>query len=289
MNSNTASNGDDNARTCYHGTPWRSTKVWNEACFKCRAIEDAFDTQTRRIGGLATQRARESDQKYAPQYVWIRDGGVAWPEAVGTSRRFAGSQIQWKGGGGPEARRVRRQSSRRATWGVQRSIVKAREKDWEREWEVVRFLREDAPKRLRNDRRIFSDPEWLALSARWPSGPRERTSDDVCANALGIHKSTFQENYARAFTRAVRARDYVQKAMPAQLGYSLGNSPAPHPYLQELLEEFSPDETTEQKRELERDRKAKRRAARRRCGVAMRGRVTCSRPPAHQGQHRSSR
>ena len=24
-------------RTCAHGLPWRSTKVWNENCVKCEA------------------------------------------------------------------------------------------------------------------------------------------------------------------------------------------------------------------------------------------------------------
>jgi hypothetical protein len=279
---------NDGGRTCFHGAAWKSTKVFNEACFRCREMEGAYDTQTRQLGGRATKRARENGQKYTPRRVWARDpeSGVTWPEAVGTDRRFAGSRIQRKGGGGPSIRKVHDQSPRRATWGVQRSIVKAQRKEWAREWEVVRFLREEAPEGLR-DKRTFTDVEWASLMVRWPGGPYEHHSEQECADTLSVDKSTFQENYQRAYAKAVRVRDYVQKALLYQ-----ENGVSTDPYIQELLKEFQPDESTELKRERERERKARKRGARRRpsvCGVAMRGKAVCSRPPAHQGQHRSSR
>jgi hypothetical protein len=282
---------DDGGKTCFHGITWKSTKVWNEACFRCREMEGAYNRQTRRIGGQATRRARENGEKHTPPRVLVKDAetGVTWLEAVGTDRRFSGSRIQEAGGGGPGLNGSHHKAPPQAR-NVRRDIAAAKRKDWAREHAVVHFLGEEAPERLR-DRRTFSDVEWTSLMVRWPSGPYERTTDAECADTLRVDRSTFQQNYARAYAKAVRVRDDVQKALPALLHQQNGGS-APYPYLQELLDEFQPDEAEERQRERERERKSRKRAARRRpsvCGIAMRGKAVCSRPPAHQGQHRSSR
>jgi hypothetical protein len=274
-------------KPCSHGVTWKSTKVWNEACFRCREMEGAHDRQTRQLGGRATKKARENGQKHEPQRFWVSDPetGVTWLEAAGVDRRFSGSRIQEAGGGGPSLNGSHYKAPPQAR-NVRRDIAAAERKDQEREWAVVRFLGEEAPVRLKA---LFSDVEWTSLMVRWPNGPYERTSDTGCSNALRVEKATFQENYQRAYAKAVRVRDYIQKAIPALLHQQNGGS-APLPYLQELRDEFQSDEVKERKQARERARKARKRGARRRpsvCGVAMRGKVACSRPPAHQGQHRS--
>jgi hypothetical protein len=45
-------------RTCTHGVSWRSIKVWNEACPKCREVEEAYERQGREIGARETYYQR---------------------------------------------------------------------------------------------------------------------------------------------------------------------------------------------------------------------------------------
>lgn len=48
-------------RTCRHGVDWSGTRVWNEACARCREERAAYDRQTSRIGGELTHRYREGE------------------------------------------------------------------------------------------------------------------------------------------------------------------------------------------------------------------------------------
>ncbi len=65
---------------CAHGVSVRTTKVWNEACDRCREMADAYEQQGRVIGGQLTKRYREGEFDH------LREDHVR-DHSRGTSRR----------------------------------------------------------------------------------------------------------------------------------------------------------------------------------------------------------
>lgn len=54
---------------CRHGVRWRSTKVWNQNCTRCRAEEDAFEYSTNQLNRILTEKARAG---YFEQQAWLQ-------------------------------------------------------------------------------------------------------------------------------------------------------------------------------------------------------------------------
>jgi predicted DNA-binding protein (UPF0251 family) len=48
-------------RKCAHGVTVRTTKVWNEACWRCREVRDAYERSARRIGSELGRRYRAGE------------------------------------------------------------------------------------------------------------------------------------------------------------------------------------------------------------------------------------
>lgn len=52
--------GTEMGHECQHGVPFKSTKVWNEACDRCREEEAAYDRATSRINAQLTKKHRNA-------------------------------------------------------------------------------------------------------------------------------------------------------------------------------------------------------------------------------------
>jgi hypothetical protein len=91
-------------QACRHGVPLRTTKVWNEACWRCREEAEAYERQGRRLGAWETKkqmmgrydrtdRARGTDSKrwYGEETraYWSRFWSAIWKDrrGLGIERR----------------------------------------------------------------------------------------------------------------------------------------------------------------------------------------------------------
>ncbi len=204
---------------CRHGVEWKSTLVWNEACTRCQAESELHQEALTQAHHNAVQMSEPAPVRKK----WVKDSttDVWWLEPT-------------RGLPGRPASTRRRREATAVSHRVSQDYQRLARKRQEREWEPWGWIQSEAPERLRNR---LTDKEWVAIAARYPTGPYDRRSDTEGAEACGVSRATYRETVARAEHKAWEMWLYVYDALPAwRRNKETGQ--AIHPWQQALLTKY---------------------------------------------------